>query len=99
MNGFGLTSAFNEYRSPKDFRLYAKVIRHKGELVPLNESEFGPFAGYDLVKTVKNERFGYNRSRRYNFENAKHLLVSEIKLMVDKLSNEKEKSGPELYEF
>ena len=50
MNGFGLTSAFDQRYNPKDFRVYAKVIRHKGELIPLKEAEFGPFAGFDLVK-------------------------------------------------
>ena len=30
MNGFGLTVGSNRYQYPSDFRLYAKVIRHKG---------------------------------------------------------------------
>lgn len=51
MNGFGLTSGFDQRFNPKDFRVYAKVIRHKGELIPLKEAEFGPFAGFDLVKS------------------------------------------------
>jgi len=100
MNGFGLTSAYDQRYNPKDFRVYAKVIRHKGELNPLKESEFGPYAGFDLVKASKDERFHYNQNKRYNFDNsAKHLVVSEIKLIVDKIRDEHLKEGPQLYEF
>ena len=95
MNGFGLVSAFDGRYNPKDFRLYAKVIRHKGELNSLNESEFGPYAGFDLVKDIKNERMGYQSTKKYLFDNnAKHLVVSEIKFVVDKLHDERVKEGP-----
>ena len=59
MNGFAVTSGFNMEKNPKDFRFYAKVIRHKGELQSISE-EFGPIAGFDLLKTVKNAKF-YHR--------------------------------------
>jgi len=57
LNAVGLTSGWDRSKQPKDFKIYGKVIRHKGELIPLNEAEFGPVAGFDLLKTVKDERF------------------------------------------
>ena len=100
MNGFAVTAGFNMDKNPKDFRFYAKVIRHKGELATINEDEFGPVAGFDLLKTVNKAVFHHRRfQNRYEFDNqAKHLVVSEIKLMIDTCQGG-EKESPELYKI
>jgi len=97
MNGFSITAGWNNDKFPKDFRFYGKVIRHKGDLSPLG-NEFGPVAGFDLLKTVKNAEFHYCQfQQKYKFGNeAKHLLVSEIKLMIDTCKGGA-KESPELF--
>lgn len=58
MNGFGLTSNYDtETRDPRDFRFYAKIIHHEGELKKLNEYPFKKIDDFDLVKIVKDEKF------------------------------------------
>ena len=58
MNGFGITSNFDDAkRDPKDFRFYAKIIHHEGELKKLNEYPFKKIEDFDLVKIVKDEKF------------------------------------------
>lgn len=58
MNGFGLTSNRDQAkRDPRDFRMYAKIIHHEGELKKLNEYPFKKIEDFDLVKIVKDEKF------------------------------------------
>jgi hypothetical protein len=98
MNGFSLTSSWNQRTYPKNFRFYAKVIRDKDQLVPVNKNCFGPVAGFDLLKNVKNENFQYQQNRLcYGFDGGmKHLIISEIKLMIDSTMGGN-KANPELY--
>ena len=64
INGFGLTAANDmPARDIQDYRLYAKVIHHEGNLQPLDTSIFGPVAGFELIKTGKGERFNRHQNR------------------------------------
>jgi hypothetical protein len=58
MNGFGLTAnQESEKRNPKNFRMYAKIIHHEGDLKKLNEYPFKKIEDFDLIKIVKDEKF------------------------------------------
>ena len=98
MNGFAITAGWNMDKNPKDFRFYGKVVRHKGQLIPHNENLFGPVAGFDLLKSVKNAVFHHHQyQEKFEFDNqAKHLVISEIKLMIDTCKGG-EKESPELF--
>ena len=93
MNGFGLTSNNeSEKKDPKNFRMYAKIIHHEGELKKLNEYPFKKIEDFDLIKIVKDEKFQKRgQNKRYAFDNGgKHMIVSEIKLFIDNVQGAKE---------
>jgi len=101
LNGFGLTSSLEtKERDPRDFRMYAKIVHHEGELKKLNEYPFKKIEDFDLVKIVKDEKFKNRRqNKRYAFDNGgKHMIVSEIKLFIDNLQGGKV-DGPALLEI
>lgn len=103
LNGFGITSANDvQTRDIEEFRLYAKVIKkEKAEVADqgdMNAYQKDLIKGFDLMKTVKDEKFdARHQNKRYAFEQ-QNVVVSEIKLVIDQIGN-KNGDGPQLCEI